>query len=246
MASVAAARSGGAAAGGGRGAARPADAEEVGCRAHAGRVVAEPLGHRSCGARAGRQGCRVTRHDAHDRPSASTDGASTAAASGRPSGARGRTGKPGQRGGEVGRLLTDRAQGVGHLVEPVVEHALRPGLAGDDEAGEHVVLGRGHGGAQGVELRDGGTGELRVGSEGHPATVGSCGRRAARLPTGLRSSAPAGRGGLGVGSPGGHRRPRRRCAGRRPRPAHRRRSRRPHRRRHDARTDGASAPPPSS
>ena len=144
------------------------------CRAHAGRVLVEPLGdHRAtCGAR--RQRGRVARDDAHGRSSARRAGrpgvpaaSASAGAPGAPA-AVGAHGVPADHGGEVGRLLAERAQRVGDLVEPVVEHPLGPWLTGDDEAGQHVVLGRGHRGTQAVEPRERRAGALRVGSAGSP------------------------------------------------------------------------------
>ena len=64
------------------------------------------------------------------------------------------------------------------------------GLTGDDEAGQDVVLGRGHRRAQVVEPRDGRAGTLRVGTEGAPGHSRGSADRPAGLSTGLRAAYP--------------------------------------------------------
>ena len=195
----------------------PAVAHRPVCRAHAGRVVVEPLAPPSRTVRAHADSeAGSPGHDAHDR---SLQRCRRRHPCGRPSASgtvravppAGTAYRP-IAGGEVGRALTERAQGVGDLVEPVVEHALGPRLTGDDEAGQHVVLGRGHGGAQAVEPREHRAGARRVGTQGHPATVGRPApvrravihrppRAAGRLRGPRRPAGPRSRGGRSTAAP---------------------------------------------
>ena len=89
-----------------------------------------------------------------------------------------------QDGAHLAGHLLDGPQDVGDLVEPVVEHSLRPRLARDDEAREDVLLAGGDRVPQVRQPPRGGPGSFRVGSEGHRPTVAGAARGAAELPTG--------------------------------------------------------------
>ncbi len=85
-----------------------------------------------------------------------------------------------------GELVGDLAQGpeaVDDLVEPVVEDALGARLPGDDEAREHVVLGRGDRGAHGVEAGQRRAGAVGVRAGVHPVTLGAVAASTVELPT---------------------------------------------------------------
>ncbi|MDF3046339.1 MAG: hypothetical protein K0R30_2567 [Ornithinibacter sp.] len=82
-------------------------------------------------------------------------------------------------------------EGVGDLVEPVVEDPLWTWLTRDDETREDLVLCGSDGHAQVVEPRKNRAGTLGVGTEGHLVTVGADARPAPRLSTASAFLAPA-------------------------------------------------------
>src|SRR5918993_995989 len=100
-------------------------------------------------------------------------------------------GIPGQRRTQLFGDVTERTQGVGDLVEPVVEDPLWTWLARDDETGEDLVLCGTDGRVQVVEQRKNRAGTLGAGTEGHLVTVGADAPPAPRLSTAAGFSAPA-------------------------------------------------------